>query len=290
MIQCFAKPDFKTIFDGGNIPRLVSASKVDADRGAHPRILHKHDDQLEILLIRRGGGVYIVDGRRCQVKAGDLVILGGGALHDEDPSKSLNADTYCCAFAGVKLVGGKENQLLPKDAHPALETGEAFETFDNIMGAIYALLASDAKAAGETCAHLGAALVALAARTLKNNMERRADESIAPADLVAERVKQFVDERYAEPLSLESIAAALRMNPYYLCRMFKRGAGYSPMQYILRRRIGEAQSLLIGTNYSVTRIAGLTGFGNPSHFTIQFLKYVGMPPSKYRVFYTKIKS
>jgi YesN/AraC family two-component response regulator len=50
----------------------------------------------------------------------------------------------------------------------------------------------------------------------------------------------------------------------------------------MRRRIGEAQSLLINTNYNVTMIAGIVGYDNPNYFTTLFSKIVGMSPKKYR--------
>ncbi len=62
--------------------------------------------------------------------------------------------------------------------------------------------------------------------------------------------------------------------------------GYSPMNYIIRRRIGEAQTLLITTKLSITEIAGMVGFSNPNNFNIQFQKQVGLSPREYRKTYT----
>lgn len=54
------------------------------------------------------------------------------------------------------------------------------------------------------------------------------------------------------------------------------------MQYAIRLRIGQAQALLAGTNYSITQIAGMVGYDNSSHFNTMFAKYIGMTPGKYR--------
>ena len=54
------------------------------------------------------------------------------------------------------------------------------------------------------------------------------------------------------------------------------------MQYINRRRIGEAQSLLIDTGRNMTEIAELVGFGNVSMFSRAFRQVVGCSPSDYR--------
>ena len=94
--------------------------------------------------------------------------------------------------------------------------------------------------------------------------------------------RSYIDENYAEPITLQSIGDALHVSPYYLSHVFKEMSGYSPMQYLLRRRIGEAQTLLITTDLPVTQIAGMVGYDTQSYFNLQFSKHVGMPPKKYR--------
>ena len=78
------------------------------------------------------------------------------------------------------------------------------------------------------------------------------------------------------------MAGALHVSPYYLAHVCKEATGYSPLQYVLRRRIGEAQTLLITTDLPVTRIAAQVGYDNPSHFNAQFSKAVGMSPRTFR--------
>ena len=75
---------------------------------------------------------------------------------------------------------------------------------------------------------------------------------------------------------------ALHISPYYLSHVFKQMSGYSPVQYLLRRRIGEAQTLLITTDLPITTIAGMVGYDTQSYFNLQFTKNVGMPPKKFR--------
>ena len=58
--------------------------------------------------------------------------------------------------------------------------------------------------------------------------------------------------------------------------------GYAPMKYLLRRRLGEAQTLLISTDTTIAKIAESVGFDTQSYFNFQFAKNVGMPPSQYR--------
>ena len=94
-------------------------------------------------------------------------------------------------------------------------------------------------------------------------------------NVFAHRIKDYIDRHFAEDFSLQSMADALHVSPYYLAHVCKDVTGYSPLQYVLRRRIGEAQTLLITTELPV-------GYDNPSHFNAQFSKAVGMSPRTFR--------
>lgn len=54
------------------------------------------------------------------------------------------------------------------------------------------------------------------------------------------------------------------------------------MQYLTRRRIGEAQNLLVETDLPISRIAEEVGYDTQNYFNLQFSKHVGMPPRKFR--------
>lgn len=68
--------------------------------------------------------------------------------------------------------------------------------------------------------------------------------------------------------------------------MFKQKTGYSVKQYILRRRIGEAQIRLINSQDSVQVISESVGFEDASYFSRIFSKYIGLTPTEYRKYRT----
>lgn len=105
--------------------------------------------------------------------------------------------------------------------------------------------------------------------------------------VLTERVMQYIDLNYMNPITIQEIADALYASPYYIAHVFKKETGYSPIQYMLRRRIGEAQTLLITSEVPIVDIAGIVGYDTQSYFTSQFTRYVGMPPRQYRLKYRK---
>ena len=77
------------------------------------------------------------------------------------------------------------------------------------------------------------------------------------------------------------------VSPYHLAHVFKQYTGYTLKQYILRRRIGEAQDRLSYSSDSITQIAREVGFEDSAYFSRIFTKYVGMSPKFYREYRTK---
>ena len=58
------------------------------------------------------------------------------------------------------------------------------------------------------------------------------------------------------------------------------------MQYVIHRRIGQAQSLLAETNIPIKQIEEQLGFGSSCHLTSMFKKYVGISPREYRKYFS----
>lgn len=54
------------------------------------------------------------------------------------------------------------------------------------------------------------------------------------------------------------------------------------MQYINKRRISEAQMLLISTKLTITEISFRCGFNNSNYFQTTFKKAIGITPGQYR--------
>jgi AraC family transcriptional regulator len=93
---------------------------------------------------------------------------------------------------------------------------------------------------------------------------------------------RLMEERFREPLTLENLATFAGLSPYHFLRTFKRVAGITPHQFLLRRRLREAALLLRTTNLSVIETALEAGFGDLSHFNHAFRFAFGSTPTKWR--------
>lgn len=285
MISYFACPETASIFAPGGEPKLRAVSRA-VYRADEKSLFaaHVHDDELELTLITKGEGSRLCGKKHYPVRQGDLVIHNSGVLHEENTERG-DTVSYNCGVFGLRLVGLPENALLPEGESPVLHTGEHFDRVKTLVKMMYELLRDRPAGYAETTAQLARAYIALIAGLLEERRQGEAGQP-APADqeesYICERVKQYIDAHYAEPLTLQSISEAVRISPYYLSHVFKRETGYSPMQYVNHRRLGEAQTLLVMTREQVTEIALKTGFDTPNNFYKMFMKQVGMSPSRFR--------
>jgi AraC-like DNA-binding protein len=96
------------------------------------------------------------------------------------------------------------------------------------------------------------------------------------------RARDRIDRDYAEPLTIDVLAAEAHCSRYHFMRSFQAAYGEPPGLYLTRRRIERAKDLLRSANLTVTEICFLVGFGSLGSFSRRFSELVGMAPSAYR--------
>ena len=280
-VQCFVKRDVRPVFTGENQPRLLYVSEIRPDASAHPRVMHAHEDAVELILICSGSSEYLIHDKKVVIKAGDLLVYNAGVVHDEVSGPDMEVGSYCVGVGGLHMPGLRENALISDEKGYVFPTGRYFEDMKELFVMMFRNLAAGEPHAELFCTSLLHALLVSVLTVTEGVGETRENPADEP-HILGSRIKDYIDRHYMEPITLQSMGEALRISPYYLSHVFKQMSGYSPVQYLLRRRIGEAQTLLITTELSVARIAEMVGYDSQSYFNLQFTKNVGMPPSRYR--------
>jgi AraC-like DNA-binding protein len=123
----------------------------------------------------------------------------------------------------------------------------------------------------------GALLVALSARTSRLPLFRT--ERLAWYAARVARAKALIEARYAEPLSLSTLARDAGMSVFHFARIFAELEGRPPHRYLTDVRLGHAQARL-RDGASVTDTCFAVGFGSLSHFVTTFRQRYGTKPSR----------
>jgi AraC-like DNA-binding protein/mannose-6-phosphate isomerase-like protein (cupin superfamily) len=277
-VQCFVKRNFTRTFETDKLPKLLYACKAEVDLTKLPCVMQMHEDRLEILFIRHGRGIHTIDGRQYQTQEGDILIFNSGVIHDERANPQTGMSVYNCAVTNLKLEGMRENCLIIDGANPVLRSGALRKDIESLFSMIYSQLYSQNGGAEEISNHLLCSLITI----ILKQVDGAGVLEVVNEDMLGKNIKRYIDEHCFEDLTLECISRALHISPSHLCNVFKKTTGYAPIQYITCRRIGKAQSLLLGTKYSATTIATMVGYDNSNYFNTIFTKIVGMTPIKYR--------
>ena len=109
------------------------------------------------------------------------------------------------------------------------------------------------------------------------------NSSLPEKKYVAAQIADYLDEHYAEKISLDQIAENMYLSPYYISKIFKSEIGESPIHYLIRVRLEHAKELLEQKeDFGVAEIAEKVGYDDAYHFSKLFKKTYGMSPLKYR--------
>lgn len=99
---------------------------------------------------------------------------------------------------------------------------------------------------------------------------------------VIQCVKDIIDVRLSEELTLQNIARDVNYNYSYLSSLFKQETGQTFSEYLTERRIVLAQKLLKESRLKVHEVGMRCGYPNTKYFLNQFRKITGQTPSQYR--------
>ncbi|WP_414937808.1 GlxA family transcriptional regulator [Amycolatopsis sp. cmx-11-51] len=208
---------------------------------------------------------------------------------------SICSGTFILAAAGL-LDGLRATTHwiaadLLAETHPAIDVDPDVLYVDNGQ-----ILTSAGAAAGlDLCLHLirrdhGSAIAADAARLSVMALEREGGQAQfialrhppAPRGAALEPTLLWMQENLARDLSLADIAARAGLSTRTLIRHFREQTGTTPLQWLHRTRIRQAQHLLETTQDAVERIGAEVGFGSPTSFRDRFKRTTGVSPVTYR--------
>ena len=95
-------------------------------------------------------------------------------------------------------------------------------------------------------------------------------------------VISYVEEHYAQTITIEEMAALCFFSKSYFMKFFKDHIGISFITYLNDYRLEAATKLLLATDDNILDIANACGFDNLSYFNRSFKKKYGVTPGKYR--------
>ena len=236
-------------------------------------LLHTHH-HAELFFLVDGKGFFQVEFQRFPVRSGSLVVVNPYVAHTELSSPEEPLEYIVVGLNGVQfdIQNNQEQRFFFLD-----DSGEQ-PSFNFCLQTILQERARMEENYLPICSYLSQAfLIQLRRRLSKQSMSIKRTKSNSSCT----RVKQYIDEHYAENISLDKLAEIAHMSKYHLVHAFNEEVGCSPISYLQSRRIAASRRFLELGGYSVSQISSMTGFSSASYFSQRFKKAMGITPQEY---------
>jgi len=256
--------------------------------------LHWHE-HYEILHVLEGNTVFHVNGNRLPAGPGDIVFVNGGELHagytDKPNPVRVDAIVFHQALLAPALaLGSGIAETSPQDGsekrryanlvrHDHPEYAMLKQTVESLTAEF------DAKKPGYELAVRGYCLLFFAWLNRWYTVQQGDDKQLERLKRQADRFKplfHYLEERYAERITVAQAASIVHLSPYHFCKVFKELTGSTFLQFTNRQRIREADVLLRETSLPVTEIAERIGFDSIQRFSKLYKQVKGYAPSRQR--------
>lgn len=265
----------------------------------HPVVQAHWHEESEFTLITRGRCRYHMNLDDEPVEAGDLLFIPPLLLHSAappDPAETLPADTpfmesdtfvFHLNFLGgnaadicsMRYLTPLQNQELSvpnliRRSHPAY--GEILAVFEELNRA-YEMTDTGYELA------IKSLLLRLLCILIQNQpLHTSAESAGSPANIEKIRnVLSYIEDHYAEPLSIEELSSLCYFSQYHFMRFFKRHVGMTCVEYINNLRLEKALEQFEQGNTSILDVSLSVGFSNLSYFHRAFLKKYHLTPKTY---------
>lgn len=259
--------------------------------------LHRHKE-FELNFIEKGRGVRRIVGDSVE-EIGDyeLVLIGGADLEhvwEQGKCRSKDIREITIQFSG-DIFG---TELLSKNQFASIrrmlrraEHGLAFP-LSSIMR-VYSIL-DDIANENERFVQFLKFLYVLYELSISDDARVLASSSFAHTarsneSRRVEKVKQYINDHYAEPLKLADLAGLVGMSPVSFSRFFRQRTGRTLSDYIVDIRLGYAARMLVDSSKNISEICYECGFNNLSNFNRTFKSKRNYTPRDFRAMFKKNK-
>lgn len=254
----------------------------------HSQLIHRHDSVIELLYVINGHGSYRISNREYIAEPGTLFICNEGVLHGEEPFLKHSMQSCCCVLENLKVPNLPPNTLTAASQNPVLHFSANRLHIENFFLALHEYNLQS-PVYNNVCEILANALLNIVYIEVQKQNSQKTIVDKNKEELI-QYIMEYLNEHFMEEISLQELGEIFHISHYHLSHIFKTAIGVSPRKYIIHRKIGEAQNLLMNTDLLIGEIVERVGFNENCHFSSMFKKYVGVTPTQYRIHFKKKKS
>lgn len=250
-----------------------------SDNAAHDEMGNSRSDdalhESDLPRFRQPGPRYPFDKERELI---GLVRLGDRTGAKEMLNEILGSILYCneeyCDDHDLEIMKARTLELMVVLSRAAVEGGASL---DKLLGLNFMYL--DQLGAARRMEELWVWLVKILDRFLDTVYESRNKRNFR---LIDEAIKHIRKHAHDQDLSLDRVADAVHVSPFYLSHLFRDELGTTFVSYLTEVRLDEARRLLKDTQLTISEISERVGYSDASYFSRVFKKHIKVTPGKFR--------
>jgi AraC-like DNA-binding protein len=258
------------------VPKLGGLEMLSATFITYAFKRHMHD-YFVIGMIEDGFQTFDYRGAKHRTPPGGLILLNPCEAHTGEPATDAGF-VYRALYPQAEMLAAIASDMSerPRDV-PFFPTPVVHDkTLLNAILGLHKALEKSAPTLEQESRFLW---------TLGHLILRHADSPVNLPAIRSEktevrRIRDYIDEHYAEEITLDQLAALVNWNRFYLLRVFRGAVGLPPHAYQESIRIRWAQDML-RRGLPLAQIAYDTGFSSQSHLTSSFKRLIGVTPGHY---------
>ncbi|SFJ04122.1 AraC-type DNA-binding protein [Paenibacillus sp. UNC496MF] len=237
--------------------------------------LHCHH-YYEVFYLIAGRVGYLVEGRRFAPEPGSFLLIPPNVFHGVRVESDDAYERLALHFAPELLHPESRSALLAPFHAASGSKAFCFADARELRPFLDQLL--DAGGMDETLRGLSLRIRLEALLSQIARMAPAPAGAPAAAPGLAERLIDHVNAHVTEPLSLDELSASFYVSKHHLNKVFRKAAGTTVGNYVLRKRVALAQRLL-RDGRSAASAAADAGFRDYSSFYRAFKNVCGCAPS-----------
>jgi len=220
-----------------------------------------------------------------QVRRGDIFVTGSKTPYELRWRSPLGAEIDVIHIhLGVDQCLAAFEMVYPDKAN-AVEVTDFFgrdETLAHLSFACAEMLSARTADNAKRVAGLAHLLAIYVAQKYTNVASQRPVYRGGLPIVRLRKIEDYVHAHVSESISIDSLAELAELSAFHFSRVFKQATGITPLQFVTRERMLQAQQLIRETSRSLIEIALEVGYTSPSHFAQVFRRTVGMAPTEFR--------
>lgn len=273
--------EFSDIY-GINVTKAKNHRYVESENHSHP--------YYELLYVRSGNFAYFIDDEILPVEPKTIILTNKNTIHKARLYEDGESTYFIIRFYLTSLDEALSDTISNLFKFKIFSVDEKdFSLIDLLFSKIYKEFKNKGDSSDIMLKYeLGEILITLSRLISGNESTNEPEHTPTVIEESVKYINSLVGTPEINEISLTSVAEKFFMSPTHFSRKFKQETGFGFKEYIISAKILFAKNLMHSTNYSITKIALMSGFDDSNYFSTVFKNHESISPRAYINFSRKL--